>query len=100
MKSVRKDGIKKFKNHLKELQESSEKNPGLKYANVGQSFLGSSRLDSDSRAGEDPAEIGPDSFVAHQLLGTGSFGEVFLVEEVATKELYAMKVLSKDKIHE
>ena len=99
MKSVRKDGIKKFKNHLKELQESSEKNPCLKYVNVGQSFLGSSRLDSDSRAAEDP-EIGPDSFVAHQLLGTGSFGEVFLVEEVATKELYAMKVLSKDKIHE
>ena len=67
---------------------------------MGQSFLGSSKLDSDSRAVEDPTEIGPDNFVAHQLLGTGSFGEVFLVEEVATKELYAMKVLSKDKIHE
>jgi hypothetical protein len=35
MKSVRKDGIKKFKNHLKELQESSEKNPCRKYVNVG-----------------------------------------------------------------
>ena len=26
------------------------------------------------------ARLGPDYFVAHQLLGTGSFGEVFLVE--------------------
>lgn len=25
---------------------------------------------------------------------------MFLVEEIATKELYAMKVLSKEKIHE
>lgn len=33
-------------------------------------------------------------------MGTGSFGEVFLVEEIATKELYAMKVLSKEKINE
>lgn len=33
-------------------------------------------------------------------MGSGSFGEVFLVEEIATKELYAMKVLSKDKIQE
>lgn len=45
-------------------------------------------------------EVGPENFIAHQLLGTGSFGEVFLVEEIATKELYAMKVLSKEKIHE
>jgi hypothetical protein len=33
-------------------------------------------------------------------LGTGSFGEVFLVEEIASKELFAMKVLSKEKIRE
>ena len=33
-------------------------------------------------------------------MGTGSFGEVFLVEEISTGELYAMKVLSKEKISE
>lgn len=40
-------------------------------------------------------EIGPHSFLTHQLLGTGSFGEVFLVEEISTGKLMAMKVLSK-----
>jgi serine/threonine protein kinase len=44
--------------------------------------------------------IGPDCFIAHQLLGTGSFGEVFLVEEKSTGRLMAMKVLQKKKIEE
>lgn len=42
-------------------------------------------------------EIGPDCFLTHQLLGTGSFGEVFLVEEKSSGKLMAMKVLSKQK---
>jgi len=42
--------------------------------------------------------IGPENFVAHQLLGTGSFGEVFLVERAKDRKLLAMKVLSKRKI--
>lgn len=29
--------------------------------------------------------VGPDNFNAHQLLGTGSFGEVFLVERKTDK---------------
>lgn len=33
-----------------------------------------------------------------KLLGSGSFGEVYLVREIATSELFAMKVLSKKKI--
>ena len=42
--------------------------------------------------------VGPDSFVAHKLLGKGSFGEVYLVEKLGCKTLFAMKVLSKAKI--
>lgn len=45
-------------------------------------------------------EIGPDCFLTHQLLGTGSFGEVFLVEEKSTGKLMALKVLSKKKAKE
>jgi serine/threonine protein kinase len=33
-----------------------------------------------------------------KLLGSGSFGEVYLVRHIQTTELYAMKVLSKSKI--
>lgn len=43
-------------------------------------------------------QITPDHFIAHQLLGTGSFGEVYLVEKLSDKKLYAMKVLNKTKI--
>lgn len=44
--------------------------------------------------------IGAHSFKAHELLGTGSFGEVYLVEKISDQSLHAMKVLSKDKIME
>jgi len=33
-----------------------------------------------------------------KLLGSGSFGEVFLVKEFKSGKLFAMKVLSKEKI--
>lgn len=42
--------------------------------------------------------LGPHSFSVIKLLGTGSFGEVFLVEWKDTGKLYAMKVLRKEKI--
>jgi serine/threonine protein kinase len=45
-----------------------------------------------------PEIIGAHSFKAHELLGTGSFGEVYLVEKISDLSLHAMKVLNKDKI--
>ena len=44
--------------------------------------------------------IGAHSFRAHELLGSGSFGEVYLVEKISDLSLHAMKVLNKDKIIE
>jgi serine/threonine protein kinase len=43
-------------------------------------------------------KVGPEDFMPLKLLGSGSFGEVYLVRELATGKLFAMKVLSKQKI--
>jgi serine/threonine protein kinase len=45
-------------------------------------------------------EISLEDFRAHQLLGTGSFGEVFLIERKTDKKLLAMKVLQKKRVRE
>jgi len=42
--------------------------------------------------------VGPDDFMPLKILGSGSFGEVYLVREIRSSELYAMKVLTKAKI--
>ena len=47
---------------------------------------------------QDDDRVGPASFLCHALLGRGSFGEVYLVEKKSNKTLYAMKILSKNKI--
>jgi len=43
-------------------------------------------------------EVSPDNFTILNLIGRGSFGEVYLVVEKTTKKEYAMKVLHKSKI--
>jgi len=39
------------------------------------------------------SKIGPKSFEPISLLGSGSFGEVYLVKKKDTNQLFAMKVL-------
>jgi serine/threonine protein kinase len=42
--------------------------------------------------------LGPSMFIPLKMLGSGSFGEVYLVKEKYTSQLYAMKILNKSKI--
>ncbi len=42
--------------------------------------------------------LSPKDFICLAKLGEGSFGIVYLVEKINTKEKYAMKVLNKEKI--
>jgi len=42
--------------------------------------------------------VGSEDYTPLSLLGRGSFGEVYLVRAKNSKELFAMKVLSKEKI--
>ncbi len=43
-------------------------------------------------------KIDLDIFNILKMIGKGSFGEVFLLEEKSTKKLYGMKVLTKEKV--
>lgn len=43
-------------------------------------------------------KVSPEDFVAHTVLGKGSFGEVYLVQRKSHQEFYAMKILRKSKI--
>ena len=47
---------------------------------------------------EKEERIGLSHYEAKQILGKGSFGEVYLVQRIDTGELGAMKVLSKNKV--
>ena len=51
-----------------------------------------------TRAVENPQGLSPQQFTVLQQIGKGSFGEVFLVKKAQSSELYAMKVLQKDKV--
>ncbi len=51
-----------------------------------------------SQATNDEEKVGPANFAVIKMLGSGSFGEVYLVRYLKTDMFYAMKVLSKQKI--
>ena len=43
----------------------------------------------------------PDKYLfLHDMLGKGAFGEVYLIENILNKELYAMKIMSKQKLNQ
>lgn len=38
------------------------------------------------------------SFIFYQMLGRGSFGEIYLVEKIDTQKKYSMKIMKKEHI--
>lgn len=63
-----------------------------------QDFVPQQNLSSFHNANFAMDKINPTHFEPMQLLGTGSFGEVYLVRKRSSGVYYAMKVQSKHKI--
>lgn len=63
---------------------------GMRRIETSESFCANNFIDSN--------KIAPQHFEPMQLLGTGSFGEVYLVRKRSSGVYYAMKVQSKNKI--
>ncbi|OMJ90631.1 hypothetical protein SteCoe_6904 [Stentor coeruleus] len=82
------DSVKKaFERYLKRTIVSS-----------GPSLSNSQKIISRSKTVNNCEKIAPKCFLVLKELGKGSFGEVFLVSKQDTNQLFAMKVLQKDKI--
>ena len=63
--------------------------------------MSNSNYSSDEEDNNNPnsiKKVGPSNFICLALLGQGSFGEVYLVQEKNTKNYFAMKVLDKKRI--
>ncbi|XP_072997944.1 serine/threonine-protein kinase AtPK2/AtPK19-like [Typha latifolia] len=63
----------------------------------GASLCYAEKLDSKSEKNEG---LGLDDFEVMKLVGQGAFGKVYQVRKKGTSEIYAMKVMRKDKIME
>ena len=80
------------------LNKTNEASKHKKTRSHGQLTEEAASSNVSSQPDEETTRVGPDDFMPLKMLGSGSFGEVYLVREIRTRELYAMKVLTKAKI--
>lgn len=81
-------------NRINSDSKITEVKEGLEHENLHKPSTQFSCFNSNEKL----EKIGLSSFSCIGILGKGSFGIVYLVEHKATKNLYAMKILSKNKI--
>ena len=87
-------------NNIESKENNIQKNEiDNEYFNNIDEMSESNDYDSDDNNNTNPKEkIGPSNFICLALLGQGSFGEVYLVQEKNSLNYYAMKVLDKKRI--
>eukprot|EP00347_Sterkiella_histriomuscorum_P010547 403375863 len=89
------EGSSQGVDHHKDMQEEYDDEDNMQFCEEIRELTDESFQKSIQLA---QSKIGPKSFEPLSLLGQGSFGEVYLVRKKDTNELFAMKVLQKQKI--
>lgn len=84
------DSLNKNSDAAKHKKTRSQSQEAIEHAAVSSS--------NNSQADEETLRVGPEDFMPLKMLGSGSFGEVYLVREIRSGDLFAMKVLTKAKI--
>ena len=84
------DSLNKHNDPVKHKKTRSSGQEAIEQAAVSSS--------NNSQADEETPRVGPEDFMPLKMLGSGSFGEVYLVREIRSGDLFAMKVLTKAKI--
>ena len=75
--------------------EEEEKESPLVQPDLDPDHLPDAEPDSNSIK-----KLGPHDFKLLRIVGQGAFGKVFQVQEIETEDIFAMKVMRKDRIVE
>ena len=86
--------------NIKNFVSKNLKNNNLNYSNSNHIKINNNNIKNNNNNENlnQKKTISPSDFICLGQIGKGSFGEVFLVKKIENSKLYAMKVLSKEKI--
>ena len=62
--------------------------------------MGNCNFKLEKENDENISNLNKNKFAMHFIIGKGGFGKVWRVEYKKSKEIYAMKIMSKFKVHQ
>jgi serine/threonine protein kinase len=62
--------------------------------------MGNCNFKTEKNEVEPPVSMNKNLFTSHYIIGKGGFGKVWKVEYKKTKEIFAMKIMSKYRVYQ